>query len=264
MAMQIDKTSDHHMHSVYSDGDGSIDDMARAAIDKGLTQITITDHMPLPFKTRYAMQRAKIGAYRNEIRQTRTAYDGHLDIKSGLEFEFIQQYRPWIHDLWKMGWDDCIVSVHRLFDGDIDGMVNGTRKEFDALLQKANNDIKTLCRVYYGVIQSACRTGWFDTVGHLDVIKKHNADAIFFDDSDAWYRGLVMATLKVIKDSGMKMEINTAGINHPARVPYPSPWIAHEAAAMDIPMVLGSDSHQSGTVGQYFDSIDEVYKISNL
>jgi histidinol phosphatase-like PHP family hydrolase len=50
----IDKTSDYHMHSVYSDGDASIDAMARSASDKGLTQVTITDHMPLPFDTRYA------------------------------------------------------------------------------------------------------------------------------------------------------------------------------------------------------------------
>lgn len=194
------------MHSVYSDGDASIDAMARSATDKGLTQVTITDHMPLPFDTRYAMVRAKVEAYRRDIRQAQTAYKGRLNIKSGIEFEYIPRYREWIHDLWKMGWDHCIVSVHWLFDDDIVGMVNGTLREFDA-----------------------------------------------------WYRGLVMATMKVIKARGMKMEINTAGINHPVSAPYPSPWIVHEAAAMDIPMVLGSDSHNSGALGQHFDSIDEWY-----
>jgi histidinol-phosphatase (PHP family) len=255
----IDRSSDYHIHSFYSDGDASIDAMARSAANIGLKQVTITDHMPLPFNTRYAMPRVKVEAYRRDIRQAQKTYDGRLNIKSGIEFEFIPRYREWIHDLWKMGWDHCIVSVHRLFDDNIVGMVNGTRREFDALFQMANFDIKTLCRLYYDVLQIAYRTGWFDIAGHLDVIKKHNTNSIFFDESDAWYRDLVVATLRVIKDCGMKMEINTAGINHPVSTPYPSSWIVYEAAAMGIPMVLGSDSHNSGTLGQYFDSINKWY-----
>lgn len=257
--MQINRTRDHHMHSVYSDGNAPIDEMARSATEKGMTQVTVTDHMPLPFDTRYAMPRAKIEAYRRDIRQAQTACEGILRIKSGIEFEFIPRYREWIQDLWKMGWDHCIVSIHWLRDNDIAGMVNGTRREFDDIFQRANADIKTLCRIYYKTAQMAYRTGWFDIAGHLDVIKKHNADAIFFDESDAWYRDLVMETLTVIKACGMKMEINTAGINHPVGAPYPSPWIVHEAAALGIPMVLGSDAHNAENVGQYFGGIDKWY-----
>ena len=257
--MQIDKTSDYHIHSVYSDGAASIDNMARSAADKGLSQITITDHMPLPFDTRYAMPRTKVEAYRRDIQQAQAACGGRLNITSGIEFEYIPRYQDWIHDLWKIGWDHCVVSVHWLLDGDIAGMVNGTRREFDALFRTANADIKTLCRIYYGVLQTAYRTGWFDIAGHLDVIKKHNSNAIFFDESDAWYRSLVMATLKEIRANGMKMEINTSGINHPANAPYPSPWIVHAATAMGIPIVLGSDSHTPEALGQYFNCIDEWY-----
>jgi histidinol-phosphatase (PHP family) len=245
------------MHTEYSDGDASIDAMVCSAVDKGLTQIAITDHMPLPFDTRYAMPQARIRRYRSEIQQAQTTYTGSLNIKAGLEFEYIPRYRGWIRGLWKMGWDHCIVSIHWLLDGDTTGMVNGTRREFEALFRSADSDIKNLCRVYYGAIQKACRTGWFDVAGHLDVIKKHNTNAIFFDESDDWYRDLVLATLKVLKACGMKMEINTAGINHPASAPYPSPWIIREAAAMGIPMLLGSDSHNPGALGQYFDSINE-------
>ena len=54
----------------------------------------------------------------------------------------------------------------------------------------------------------------------------------------------------------MKIEINTAGINHPVSATNPSPWIVRKAAAMGIPMVLGSDCYHPGALGQYFDSID--------
>ena len=111
-ALPIDNTRDYHMHSVYSDGKASIDAMARSAAGKRLTQVTLTDHMPLPFETRYAMPRAKVEAYRREIRQAQTRHTGGLDIKSGMEFEYIPRHHEWIHQLWKMGWDHCIVSVH--------------------------------------------------------------------------------------------------------------------------------------------------------
>jgi histidinol-phosphatase (PHP family) len=253
--LRIDTTSDYHMHTVYSDGHAAVAAMADSATAKGLTNVTITDHMPLPFGTRYAMPRADLATYRHDIRQAQAAYLGRLNIASGIEFEFIPRHREWIHDLCKMGWDHRIVSVHWLIDDDIVGMVNGTRGEFDALFQTADGDIKTLCRIYYGILQTAYRTGWFDIAGHLDVIKKHNAGGVFFDESDAWYRDLVMATLKVVKAQRMTMEINTAGINHPVGAPYPSPWIVHEAAAMGIPLVLSSDSHTPSTLGQHFDSI---------
>lgn len=256
----MDITSDYHMHSVYSDGSASIGDMALSAAQKGLTQITLTDHMPLPFNTRYAMPQARLEAYRHDIGQTRKAHQGALKLNSGMEFEYIPRYHDWIHDLIEMGWDHRIVSVHWLMDDAIIGMVNGTRGEFDALLRRANADIKTLCRIYYEVLQAAYRTCWFDIAGHLDVIKKHNADAHFFCEADTWYRDLVMATLEVIKAHGMQMEINTAGLDHPVNAPYPSPWIVREATAMGIPMVLGSDSHRTKTIGQYFERIAEMVR----
>jgi hypothetical protein len=58
-ALQIVKTSDYHLHSAHPDGDAAIDAMDRSAADKGLTQVTRTGHMSLPFDTRYAMPRAK-------------------------------------------------------------------------------------------------------------------------------------------------------------------------------------------------------------
>jgi len=82
--LQIDKTSDYHIHSVYSDGDAPIDAMARSAADKGLSQVTITDHMPLPFDTRYAMPRTKVEASRQRplsqsLDRPRSSRNGHTD-----------------------------------------------------------------------------------------------------------------------------------------------------------------------------------------
>lgn len=260
--MQLDTSSDFHMHSRYSDGSGSIDEMVQAAISAGLTQITMTDHMPLPFATRYAMDKNNVELYRQEIKELQSNYAERLKINLGLEIEFISSCRTWIHDLVQSDWDHLIASIHHLpaKDGSLH-LVNGTREEFIPLIRSFGHDGKTLCRQYYRTLQEAFSTGWFDIVGHLDVIKKHNGSGKFFDESSHWYHTLLLDTLEVIKEQEMMLEINTAGFIHQTAEQYPSDWIIQEAMKREIKIVLSSDSHIPDTLGQHFTAFDKL--ISN-
>lgn len=244
------------MHTRYSDGTGSIDDMVHAALSKNLTQITITDHMPLPFPNRYAIQEHDIEQYRLDTLVLQERYAEALRINLGLEMEFIPGYKAWIHDLAHRSWDYLIVSIHHLSGGDGSlNLVNGTREECEELMCCFDHDGRALCRQYYQTLQEAVSTGWFDIVGHLDVVKKHNRGNRLFDESSSWYRHLIIDTLDIIKEQGMSMEINTAGFNHEPAEQYPSSWIIREAMQREIKMVLGSDSHVPETVGQCFSAI---------
>lgn len=256
--MQIDRKSDFHIHTEFSDGSGSVDDIAQAAIEKGLRQITITDHMPLPFATRYAVAEDCLERYRMEITEVQARYAGVLQINMGLEIEFISDHRSWIFSLVNQGWDYLIASVHHLPGKDSLHLVNGTREEFDELLQKLDFDGKTLCERYYLTLQEAVLTGWFDIVGHLDVIKKHNSGGTFFKEDSPWYRSLVLETLDIIKAQNMMLEVNTGGFNQPSAQQYPSSWIIREAVNRNIGMVLSSDSHTPDSLGQHFDIIEDV------
>ncbi len=254
----MDKYSDYHMHSLFSDGSASIDEMVESAIEKGLSQITITDHMPLPHATRYAMAYDKLALYRQTIREARLRFGSRLKINMGIEMEYIPQHSCWIEDISDMGWDHMIISVHALFKGNCQAMVNGSAEEFNTLVENFSYDVPSLCRAYYETLKQGYRTGLFDIAGHMDVIKKHNVGEIFFRESDAHYRGLVLSTLDVIREQGMKMEVNTAGFNHPVGRQYPSDWIIQAALEKEIPIVLSSDSHSPDTLGQYFDEIDSL------
>ncbi len=249
----IDFFSDFHMHSTYSDGTGTIKEMARSAIEKGLTTIAITDHMPLPFKTRYAMNMDRLRDYRKEICKVQQQVGPKLTILAGLEIEFIPEIADWIKDIAAMDWDILITSVHSLSVDNSHYMVNGNEKEFNKTLDAFKGDIQSLCRKYYQTIQQAAATHLFDIAGHLDVIKKHNGANRYFDETSDWYQLLVEETLDGLKHHQIKMEINLAGLNHPANATYPSDWIIASAIKQGIPIVLGSDSHQPETLGQYFD-----------
>lgn len=248
----MDITGDFHTHSLFSDGNASIEVMVRTAAEKGLKTIAVTDHMPLPFKTRYAMDMDAIGGYQKQIREARHRHGDRIQVLAGLEMEFSPEISEWARDLVAMGWDYLIASVHGLFVDGRPHLINGNRQEFDqALFQGFHGDIQALCRQYYTVLSQAFETGWFDTAGHLDVVKKHNAR--FFRETDPWYRDMVFQTLEVLKNRRMKMEINTSGLFQPPSAPYPSTWIIQEAARMGIPLVFGSDSHRPETLGRSFE-----------
>ncbi|MCP4720689.1 MAG: histidinol-phosphatase, partial [Desulfobacteraceae bacterium] len=49
-------------------------------------------------------------------------------------------------------------------------------------------------------------------------------------------------------------------LNHPAKASYPSHWIIKSAVKKGIPIVMGSDSHTPGTLGQYFDQAHDLFR----
>lgn len=255
--MKIDRNSDCHMHTVFSDGSAGIDEMVSAAIEKGLEAVTVTDHMPLPYDNRYAMHAGNIDEYRRRIRAAGRKYANRITVEMGLEFEYSTRFAHWIRSLADMGWDQRIGSVHSLFVDDRPCLVNGREGEFQTLLEHFGHSVEKVCTRYYETMQAAAQSGLFDIVGHMDVVKKHNAGGRYFSENAPWYRSLVLNTLDVIRKNGLKMEINTAGFNHPVGEQYPSQWIIREAVERGIRMVLGSDAHKPESLGQYFYTTDD-------
>ncbi len=258
--MNIDFSSDFHMHSNYSDGIATIEDMVKSSIKKGLTRIAITDHMPLPFPTYYAVDLEQIQAYRDEIDMARQQYGHKIDILTGLEIEFMPEIYHWIKEnILAVKWDFLIASVHGLLVDNSHCLINESEKEFDKTLQKVfNGDIQALCSKYYLTLQQAIKTGWCDSTGHLDVVKKFNQSNQYFDETSPWYGELVEETLDIMKTLHIKMEINTAGLIHPIGEIYPSPWIIKAAIKKNIPIIMGSDAHAPETPAQNFKRVSDT------
>jgi len=255
----FDTTCDLHMHTTFSDGSASVEDMCLSAIDKGLRSIAITDHMPLPFTTRYAMKRTDITRYRQEIAAAKSRFADKLEVKMGLEVEYLLSEADWIRDIHTLGWDYLIVSVHHLPGNDMLHLVNGHEHEFAPLFADFRTSPIELCRRYFSVLQEAIATGLFTCVGHLDVLKKWQTTFGHIDEGAEWYHELIDDILDHMAQFGTMMEINTAGLNHTLAEQYPSSWIVAEATKRKIPIVLGSDAHNPQTVAQHFGVVNERF-----
>jgi DNA polymerase (family 10) len=88
MISHDDIRSDLHTHSNWSDGKNSIEDMVKAAIDRNLSTIAITDHSPLVLKPRYPGADYFISQH-SEIDRIIEIFGHQINILKGVEVDIL-------------------------------------------------------------------------------------------------------------------------------------------------------------------------------
>lgn len=88
--MEYRMTFDIHTHTTYSHGKGSIEDNVRAAVEKGLSLIAITDHGPGHLT--YGIKKQEIPAMRRDIEECSRKYPD-IKIKLGVEANIVDKWR---------------------------------------------------------------------------------------------------------------------------------------------------------------------------
>ena len=98
-------------------------------------------------------------------------------------------------------------------------------------------------------------------IEYIYLIKKHNKNNKYFDESEKWYKDEIIATLKVISQHNTILEMNTGGkVRGYTDDFYPSNWILPECKKLNIPMILNSDAHNPQYVNAYFDEATAILK----
>lgn len=111
-----------------------------------------------------------------------------------------------------------------------------------------------LYQEYFACVEKAASSGFFQSIGHLDLIK------IFKIRPKTDVRKLAVRALEAIKDYGLAVEINTNGRYKPVQEFYPEFKLMQKVHEMEIPITLGSDAHESGTVGRDIPEACELLK----
>ncbi len=248
--------TNYHTHSYFCDGTGSLEDYVKSAISNGFNILGFSGHAPLPFENDWTIPDNKLNLYLKEIKELKEFYRNRIEIKSGLEIDFVDQLTgPSSEYFRNLDIDYSIGSVHLLYNSDTDEYlgIDYKKSEIEQLINETfKGDTKLLVKGYYRAVRLMSQQGEFDIVGHLDVIKKNNTESIYFDEKEDWYKREIEMTLDCIKSNGQFMEINTGYIlKDPSRI-YPSPWIIKIAREFSIPIVLNSDAHRPQRIDNYF------------
>lgn len=248
--------TNYHSHSEFCDGTGKLEDYVKSAINKGFDVLGFSGHAPLPFESDWTIPKAKLETYIDELKRLKSTYKEKIEIKIGLEVDYIENTMGPADSFYKeIGLDFIIGSIHLLPDGETDGYlsVDYKKSEIEQLINKTfGGDARLLVKEYYSKIRDMSELSGFDIIGHLDVIKKTNIDSIYFNETEDWYKKEIEITLECIAAGKQIIEINTRDIlNDPSGI-YPSPWILKRTQYYNIPIVLNSDAHRPDRLDNYF------------
>ncbi len=239
---------DYHMHTkLCKHAEGEVKDYVISAINKNLKEIGISDHMPLlnDFDPEHRMKLEEFEIYKNWYESAVKEFGDKIKIKFGIEAEYIEDQIEFIKNFVKNGnFDYVIGSVHFIGDWNI-----ASRKEE---WKWDGKNVDEVYENYYQIMKKLVQSGVFDIIGHFDMIKKfgHRPDKNF-DET-------IREILKLVKESGMCLEINTSGLKQKAAEIYPSIEILEIVKEYKIPLALGSDAHSPNNVGQSFDIAIEL------
>lgn len=245
-----------HMHTVFCDGKNIPEDYVMAALNKKMTAIGFSAHVPITLANAWNMKQEKADDYFAEIARLKQKYKNQIEIYCGLEIDYLGTENKDFIAPYIAKADYTIGSVHYVYDEvsakyySIDGSEEDVREAFIAL---SKGDHQVCVEAYYHELIRVVREFKPNIVGHLDVIKKRNKNAIYFNESSVWYRNLLRQVLDEIKLSGAILEVNTGGMSRGfIKDIYPSSWILHECYKKQIPIVISSDAHKPEDIDSYF------------
>jgi histidinol-phosphatase (PHP family) len=255
-----------HTHSHFCDGSHHPEEYVRSALKAGFLSLGFSSHAPIPINNGYAIQnQQELENYCKIVRKLKKDYQNQIKIFLSLEMDFINGISSDFLDLkTACNLDYTIGSVHLVRNGEPNDLwfIDGPKIESydNGLLKLFGNDIRKAVTAYWQQVMQMILTQKPDIVGHLDKIKMHNNDRYFRED-ETWYSNLWRETLRIIKQSGTIVEINTRGIyKKRSRELFPGTEILKEIRAMNIPVVLNSDAHKPEEINGCFDETMTLLK----
>lgn len=229
--------TDYHTHTpLCHHAAGEPEAFVAQAVQLGLHQYGIADHAPMPPDTEpydnWRMLSAELPAYYGWIdRAGAAAKEASIQILCGLECDWVPGIEPWIQHLRTLyPWDYLIGAVHYLpGNGSVDDSLYADKT--------LTGSVKEDWQLYWESIENMVRSGLFDIVGHVDLVKIWGR--VPQDDLMPYYEPV----LRALQDSNMAVELNTAGWHKHCAEQYPSIPLLRELLKRRIPIVINSDAH---------------------
>ncbi len=242
--------SNCHTHTTWCDGTSTAREMVLAALGKGFRSLGFTSHAPQHFDLPYAVSPDREQDYIREIRSLENEYLGRIRIRCGIERDLFScaEISPY---------DYYIASVHYLpcggemiaVDGSPAPLAEAVRTHFGGSAMRA-------VRLYYSLLAAYAASWHPPVIGHFDLIKKNNAALELFDENDPEYLEAVTETLRVIREAGSLLEVNTGGMARGVIADtYPSAAILKIWRGMGGSVTVSSDCHNASLIDHAFDTV---------
>lgn len=244
--------SDLHIHSTFSDGNNTPEEIIKSAIELRLEKVGISDHSFTLFDQSYCIKSDRISEYIKTINSLKEKYKDDIEVLLGIEQDYYS-------DESTDSYDYVIGSVHYLKIADnyipVDETADILKKAADVYF---NGNIYALIEKYFDTVSDVVSKTNADIIGHIDLISKFNEQSQLFDENDERYINAYKSACDKLLSYNKPFEINTGAISRGYKTsPYPSKSIYDYLKSKGAQFILSSDSHSKETLCYKFDE----YKI---
>ncbi|MBM7855929.1 histidinol-phosphatase (PHP family) [Desulfohalotomaculum tongense] len=244
---------DYHWHTARcGHASGTMQQYVDAGRRLGLTEVGFADHIPmywLPPDERdpeAAMKQEELEDYIKDVHYLQRANPG-ISIRLGLEVDYIPGHETTAKKiLSSLPLDYVLGSVHYLEGWGFDNP--------DYIHRYKDWDLYELYRRYFDTVCDAAASGLFDIMAHTDLIKK------FGYRPRGNLAPLFQKVARTFAESGVCVEVNTAGLRAAAREMYPAAELLKMLHKHGVPVTMGSDAHKPQQVGQGLKSALQLIK----
>jgi histidinol-phosphatase (PHP family) len=230
---------DAHLHTDQSpDSNVPIDAYAAAALERGIAEIAITDH--LDFER--GAPAYDFSSFADRERVVRGAAERWgprgVAIRFGVELTYD---RSWEDDLRghlaRHAYDFAIGSVH--------DRVESPYHPSRVAAWVAGRSLGEVVAPYLDEVQAAARSGLFDAIGHVDGVKRYLYPHVKPAELAAAPE-LLEPVLRALVDSGSALEVNTSGLRYSIAESFPYPAaVARYRELGGRAITIGSDAHRA-------------------
>jgi histidinol-phosphatase (PHP family) len=170
------------------------------------------------------------------------------DLRLGIEADFVFGAEDRTANLLEARPFDYVVgSVHFVRDGAVD------MEDFS--VWGAGRSAEEVWRQYFQTIAQAARSGLFDVIAHPDLVKVWGAER---PRPEGDLRRYYEPAIEAIGESGVAVELSTAGLRKRVAELYPAPAFLEMALEAGAPVALSSDAHRPEDVGAGYEQALEL------
>ncbi len=250
--------TDYHMHLRPDGRDALAEDYfteanaeryRAAAEERGIAELGVSEHVyrftqvldvwAHPFWVSHA--RDDLDAYCAFVRE-------RTDLKLGIEADFVPGAEDRIANLLgARDFDYVIGSVHFVREGAVD--------MDDYSVWDSGRSVEQIWRRYFETIGEAARSGLFDVLAHPDLVKVWGTERPLPDGD---LRRFYELAIDGIAESGIAVEVSTAGLRKRVQELYPAPAFLRMCLEAGAPVALSSDAHRPQDIGADYDRALEL------
>ena len=230
---------DSHLHTVRSpDADAMLDAYCALAVERGIAELAITDHVDFdPTMPAYGF--ASFTDRERDVREAAERWAPHgLAIRFGVEVTYERAYEDDIR-----GW--LARHPHDFVIGSVHISAVSPYKASNVASFVSGRPLAQVVEPYFDEVIGAARSGLFDTIGHMDFVKRYLVPHVMPADLAAAPE-LYEPALAAMIESGTALEVNASGLRQLPRETYPSAAIVARYRELGGRHVtIGSDAHRT-------------------